>query len=657
LGVTECGKVLPLQNCCGWKFEENNRVSADRWTKTTAEALEAALTKGCVQDELDFVWQSGKDNVCPWLRSAALPTFEVVNVTIEAQKDVEGDKELYAEWTAQGWVPRARKPSEATAEVLTIQYRFLKDDMRKIVTLLSDRWMYYEGVCARPRDRVATPRPALGAAAMKSMEERPEMEEWLRVEGDVVEATDKTKDLLDQWSKKREHLSAEAKEEASVSDFELGGGLRVTWMMAQKEDPLLKPLFKECLAPKGKVGHRVADDGLLERAVVQKGIDKATWVPIVPEGSATASMSWKRWAFLQLHVGLMGMHRGGEKTILLLLRVCWWLTLRADVEHWCNQCMTCLRFRKRPQKQQAIATKPLSAGCWEEVMIDLEGPSQPPDVAGNVYTMTYLCCLCQGILLEPLRCLTASEVRRAFGRCVFRSGTLPLVLRSDRGQEFRSSAMREYSALIKIRQKFGMPWRPCEQGPVEKIHQTTQTSMGILVEDVMKTHPREWTELLPVLEFAVYNTPGPHGHTPRDVDRRWSIGSPLERELQPFEVMEFEPIDDYIKGLFAVYRELKQKLIASKAESSERRADLANRFRRSRSLQIGDKVVYRDPRIRAAGGRTAWKRPLTEPCEILEVSGNRVTLRREDGTQVLAHVEDVVVVPAAARNWEKKCPI
>ncbi len=116
----------------------------------------------------------------------------------------------------------------------------------------------------------------------------------------------------------------------------------------------------------------------------------------------------------------------------------------------------------------------------------------------------------------------------------------------------------------------------------------------------MKSHPREWTELLPVVEFTVYNTPGPHGYTPRDVDRRWSMATPLERELQTFQVMEFEPMDDYIKGLFTTYKEIKSKVTAWLAATSQKRADLANRFRRSRSLQVGDQVMYRDPRLRAA---------------------------------------------------------
>ncbi len=101
--------------------------------------------------------------------------------------------------------------------------------------------------------------------------------------------------------------------------------------------------------------------------------------------------------------------------------------------------------------------------------------------------------------------------------------------------------------------------------------------------DVMKAHPKEWTELLPVVEFAIYNTPGPHGFTPRDIDRRWSVASPLEKEMQPFHVEEFEPVSEHARNLFRTYKEIRARVVAWLASTFKQRADLANRFRRSRA--------------------------------------------------------------------------
>ena len=134
--------------------------------------------------------------------------------------------------------------------------------------------------------------------------------------------------------------------------------------------------------------------------------------------------------------------------------------------------------QKTATKHDAVAVKPLDADCWEEAMVGMEGPSSPAAKAGNKYVATYACCLCHALFLEPCRDLTHAEVRRAFARRVFRSGALPLVLRSDQGIEFKSVLMTEFVALLGVRRRLGAARRPMEQGTVERAHQETQKILG-----------------------------------------------------------------------------------------------------------------------------------------------------------------------------------
>ena len=458
------------------------------------------------------------------------------------------------------------------------------------------------------------------------------------------------------WEKaarRREALAEEARAEAGVTDVEIGASLRTTWMCAQRADPSLTRLLKGGSQVEAE-GYRTGADGLLEKLVRRPNMPEF-WVPVVPDGAATAHMSWKKWSFLQVHVGVFGGHRSAAKTLELLGRICFWKGMEHAVTTWVDQCITCVKFRKRPVKQEAVAVRGTTLETWEEVMVDMEGPSSPPDTDGNIYTLTYMCLLCHAVLLEPMKRLVFSEVRRAFSKCMFRSGTLPLLLRSDRGPEFRNQMLREYTSLVGIRQRFGTAWRPVEQGAVERMHQEEQKLLGILVHDVMKSYPNEWTELLPVIEFLIYNTPGPHGLTPRDIDRRWSLALPLEKELMPFQALSFEPISEHAKNLFKTYRELRAVVIKHYADASEQRAKLANRFRRSRTLEPGMKVVYRDPR--ATGGRTPYKQGLSGPCEVLRAHGNHVVLRKADGSEVEVHVENVVIVPHGAQDLESRAPL
>ena len=84
------------------------------------------------------------------------------------------------------------------------------------------------------------------------------------------------------------------------------------------------------------------------------------------------------------------------------------------------------------------------------------------------------------------------------------------------------------------------------------------------------------------------------------------------------------------------------------------REDAANRYRKSKDFEPGDKVLYRDPRVKAVGGRSPWKEPLSDPAVVETVRGNKYALRRADGSTVEAHAEDLLRVPTDARNYERE---
>ena len=279
----------------------------------------------------------------------------------------------------------------------------------------------------------------------------------------------------DKNAEKREGLADEVRAEAEETEFQVGQSLRLTWLQAQRIDKSLAPLFTSKEMAKG---YRRAEDGLLERSVPAPLHLGERWVPVVPEGQATAHLSWKRLMFLQCHCGILGGHRNAEKTLAILLRQAWWAWIGDNVRLWTSKCITCLRFRKMQTKQEQVPTIATTAECWEEVMIDLEGPSTPCDKNGNMYTMTYICTVCHGVLLEASPKANSAECRRMFACCIMRSGTIPTMVRSDRGPELKNALMNEYCALVGIGRRFGTPWRPMEQGLVEGKHVETQKSWG-----------------------------------------------------------------------------------------------------------------------------------------------------------------------------------
>ena len=201
------------------------------------------------------------------------------------------------------------------------------------------------------------------------------------------------------------------------------------------------------------------------------------------------------------------------------------------------------------------------------------------------------------------------------------------MVRSDRGTEFRNALMTEFCALMGTKQKFSMSMRPCENGTNERMHQEVQNSLHVIIQEIARGETDEWSELLPVAEFVLDNTPGAHGYTPRDLERSWSLGLDLEKDLVR-DSLKFEPISDWARRQFSQFASLAQKVKKHWENSSAARAKLANRYRRTLDLKVGDRVVWQSPVARPSGaGRVPWKRGLTGPWEIAEVRGNRVILK------------------------------
>ena len=173
--------------------------------------------------------------------------------------------------------------------------------------------------------------------------------------------------------------------------------------------------------------------------------------------------------------------------------------------------------------------------------------------------------------------MTHSKVRRAFTRCVLRSRTLPALVRSDCGPEFKNALMKELATMLGSEWRFSAPLRPCEMGSNERAHQEVQKVLGAIVRQVGNLD--SWSEWLVVAEYIIDNTPGPHGYISRDLERSWSLSLPLEKDVLR-AALQFEPVSDWARGQFQHFQELSTAVRAYWNKSSEARARLANRHRR-----------------------------------------------------------------------------
>jgi hypothetical protein len=454
--INMSGAIVPMQQCVQWRFEEENDVLPGAWDRSGA-ALDSFKHWSRVQRLLTVGWEknptvlesstvTAPESFVKAARSLLAGTLEVSNCTLAHSKGQVG-----ADWAMMGkhnpetlvlaltwldghWVVSSFRSKRGEALGLAsgcwhwlIEGKLPAGDFRRVVHFVSDKWLVYDKY-----GRLTGNQRELRSAGLTLATEGDLAEHSLAVVHDVdlSEIRLEAERWYDKQAAKRDALAEDARVEAGESGFTLGESLRVTWLLAQRADPELAALLKHASGVPDSRGFRRGDDGLLEKQIVHKAPFPPTFVPVVPKGFAAANMSWRRWMFLQVHIGIFGGHRNEEKTRELLSRLAYWEDSVRDVKEWTERCITCIRFRKRPNKNEMVAVKPMRQEAWEEIMVDCEGPSNPPDLQGNIYVLTYLCLLCHGVLLEPGVNLTHLQLRRMFCRCVFRAGTLPTVLRA-----------------------------------------------------------------------------------------------------------------------------------------------------------------------------------------------------------------------------------
>lgn len=116
----------------------------------------------------------------------------------------------------------------------------------------------------------------------------------------VEDQGEQLRDLTDVQDRR---LSDDVRSDEGECNFVLGQALRVTLVPQQRADPGLAQIFR---ARPMLPGFRLAPDGLLEPEVPLPPPTHSARVPVVPGGSAMGNLLWKRWLFLQFHVGILG---------------------------------------------------------------------------------------------------------------------------------------------------------------------------------------------------------------------------------------------------------------------------------------------------------------------------------------------------------------
>ena len=102
--------------------------------------------------------------------------------------------------------------------------------------------------------------------------------------------------------------------------------------------------------------------------------------------------------------------------------------------------------------------------------------------------------------LTPIKDRGAETIGKALlERVLLDMAMFPVVLRSDRAQEFTSSVIGYMNSQLEIKHVLGSTYHPQSQGLVERMHRTMKAVITALCHD----HPQKWVAMMPYAQCVL----------------------------------------------------------------------------------------------------------------------------------------------------------
>ena len=147
---------------------------------------------------------------------------------------------------------------------------------------------------------------------------------------------------------------------------------------------------------------------------------------------------------------------------------------------------------------------PLPTRKWEHVAIDFV-TGMPEDQGMNAIMTVVDKATKMAHFIPCSDTITAKGTAQLYWQHVGKLHGIPAVIISDRDPRFTSRYWRELWRLLGTDLRMGSGFHPESSGQVERFNQLLEQTLRCAVHQYGEA--RRWTEVLPVVEFAVNNTP------------------------------------------------------------------------------------------------------------------------------------------------------
>src|SRR5271167_4436614 len=194
-------------------------------------------------------------------------------------------------------------------------------------------------------------------------------------------------------------------------------------------------------------------------------------------------------------------HPGIQKTIDLISRSYFWQNLSSDVKKYVQGCIVCQQIKSNTQpRRNPLHPHSSPSAPWEEISVDLIGPL--PESNGHDAILVIVDRFSKMIKAIPSSLsLTSLGFAKILCDFVFRHHGMPKKIISDRGPQFASRFLKEFSKLIGIQQNLSTAYHPQTDGQTKRINQELEKFLCVFVN----YRQDDWAEWLTLAEFSYNN--------------------------------------------------------------------------------------------------------------------------------------------------------
>lgn len=355
------------------------------------------------------------------------------------------------------------------------------------------------------------------------------------------------------------------------------------WLLAKEKDALLKEITTTVQEGARKLPHgvkvsisecEVKDDNLLFRG--------RRWVPDY-EPLRTRIIQ-------ETHDSPLAGHPGRETTYALVSRKFYWPNMSQDIRRFCQNCDRCRANHVwRDKKHGLLKPLPVPLRKWKDVSVDFIVELPMSDDCTNIMVITDR--LTRGVILTPMKEITADAMANVFLTEFYRRHGLPESIVSDRGSAFISKMWKRVCQLLNIKRRLSTAWHPETDGSTERLN--------AVVEDYLRQftcfQQSDWKMLLPSCELALNNRPATStGVSPFFLMHGYDLDV-----IQLSEPVEDRAMTSPIAKGDAIAKKLSEALEfaqAALASSLERQEFYANQHRQAAPLYRPGDMVWLDLR-------------------------------------------------------------